>query len=353
MTTIKSNLLILLILPWIAIAGDLKGKYKKERSIHKSYTVSNNAALDIENKYGNVFVTTWDQNTTEIDVVIKVGGDNEKKVNAKFNAIDVAFSATQAHVSAVTKIGDIASGSNSNIQIQINYTVKIPKKGTVKIENQYGGIQTGKIYGKAVLNCQYGDLNADELNANGNSIRLQYCGSAKVNSMGSGNVVVQYSQFHLGRGTSLQLDADYSGIVINDVKNLSFSSDYGEVKIENAGAITGKGDYSSLKLGRVNELLNLTAEYGDIIVETFDKKVRNIAINSSYTNILLGFYEEYPFDFELSTEYAGVFGTAGFKFTEKIQKNNNNYYKGYYKNSGENKVYIKSEYGNIQFMKDK
>ena len=339
-------LLVLFILPAFVMAGELKGKYKKEKAIRKSYSVNNNAALDIDNKYGNVFVTTWDQNTTEIDVVIRVAGDDEKQVTARINSIDVAFSATKALVAATTKIGNVSC--SGNISMEINYTVKIPKKGTIEVKNQYGGIQTGKIYGRTVLNCQYGDVNIDELNATNNLLKFQYCGSVRINFMKGANATVQYSQFRLGKASALQIKGQYSGIEIADVDDLNYSADYGHINARNAGKVTGKSTYSSIKFGRISQLLNLTTEYGDIKIDMFDPSTRNIAINSAYTGISLGFADDYPFDFEIQADYADVSGTNGFKYSLKNEKDNSRLYKGYYKSTGINKLFIKSDYGHIK-----
>lgn len=350
MASVKFNyLLILFVLPSLMYGGEISGKYKKERTISKSYSVSSTCVLDVNNRYGNVFVTTWDQNTTEIDVLIRVGGDNEKQVMARFNSIDVAFTATNLLVSAVTKIGNMYS--RGNISMEINYTVKIPKKGLVKINNEYGSIKAGKIYGKADIKCQYGDINIEELHADNNSLKMEYCGNARINYMRSGYVDAQYSQFNCSKVNKLSLKGQYTGIYINDADDINYKSEYGDVNIRNAGRVVGKAEYTNTRYGRINELLNLTTSYGDVKVEAVNSTARNITLNSSYTGISIGLDDSYPFDFELHGEYTGINGLGGAKLTQKTEKDFKSYYKGYFRNSGVNKIYIKSEYGNINLNK--
>ncbi|OYQ45559.1 hypothetical protein CHU92_01900 [Flavobacterium cyanobacteriorum] len=344
-------MLLLLLLPALASAVELKGKYKKEKNIRKSYQVNSNAALDINNKYGTVYVATWDQNITEIDITIKVAGDDEKQVTQRINSIDVSFSATKALVTAVTKIGNLTC--NSNISMEINYTIKIPKKGSINLDNEYGGIQAGKIYGKADINCQYGDVGIDELHNDVNLLKIQYCGNSKINFAKAATINAKYSGLRVGKSNNVEFKGEYSNLSGEDINTIQYTSDYGEIKIKSAGVVTGKGDYNTIRFGRIYNTLNLTTNYGDIKIELIDKTTRNIAINANYTGISLGFDDSYPFDFELTTEYSDITGTEGFKFTTKKDKEygSGGYYKGYHKNSGSNKLFIKSKYGHIQLVK--
>lgn len=338
--------LILFLMPSLLFAGEIKGKYKREKTIKKAYAVNSNAMLDVNNKYGSIFVTTWDQNTTEIDVVITVAGNNESQVTKRFNDTDVAFSATKALVTAKTKVGS----SGGNVSMEINYTIKIPKKGNIKLNNQYGNIRTGQVFGTADIDCQYGNLTVENLNSSSNKLKLAYCGAAKGTYIKSANINAQYSHLNLGKVDDLQLATEYTVTVINDVEKVTYRAEYGEINFRNAGNITGSSGYTTTRFGRLSGVLNLSCSYGDIKVESVDKSVRNIAITSEYTGIAIGLDESYPFDFEINTQYTGLRGTGGFKFTQKQEKNNHGYYKGYYSASGKNKLYIASQYGNINFM---
>lgn len=350
MKTIRCNLLmLLLVLPCIAMAGDgIKGKFTKEKKIIKAYLVNDNCGLDINNKFGSIYVTTWDENKTAIDVVITVSGNNEDRVNKKLAGINVDFSAMKSLVSARTTIDN----SNGNgVSLEINYTVKIPKKGSIDLKNQYGSIITGKIYGKALIDCQYGDVNIDELNADGNTIMLQYSGTSKINYMRSGDVNVQYSTFSLGKAGTLKLHGQYTGMSIDEVQDLNYRTEYGDLNVRKTGKVSGSGDYSALRFGQVNGIFNATCNYGDVRIGSLDKSVKNVAINVSYTNVSVRYDENYAFDFEYRLEYGDLSGIGGLKFTEKNVRDTSASYKGYYRSSGVNRMFIRSEYGNISLNK--
>ena len=57
----------------------------KQKNIKKTYSVNSNAGIDIDNKYGNISISTWDEDKIDIDITIKVNGPNENWVNEKQN----------------------------------------------------------------------------------------------------------------------------------------------------------------------------------------------------------------------------------------------------------------------------
>lgn len=347
MKTMRFKLLLfLLILPGLAMAGDIKkGKYTKEKKIHKAYIVQPTAALQIANKFGNVYVTTWDEDKTDIDIVITVSGNNEEKVNKRLESIDVAIEAFTTRVSAVTKIG---GGSYNNISMEINYTIKIPKKGSIDINNQYGGITTGIINGKAEIHCEYGRINLDQLNNVENNIKLQYSPNGNINYVNKANIYAEYSDFLLKKANNIWLKSAYTHSNFNDLGEINLNGEYGSFKVKNIEKLTGKCDYLNPTIGTVRSSLNISLNYGNIQIDNITAGTKNVTINSSYGQVDVNTASDYSFDFEFSLEYGALNGGSGLTFTEKKEKDFDIYYKGYYRKSGVNKMFIKAEYGNIK-----
>lgn len=350
MKTLTYNIVALLLLfPCIAMAGDgLKGKYTKEKKITKAYYVNADAGLNVDNQFGSIYVTTWDEDKTQIDVVIKVSGNNEEKVDKKLASIDVDIEALKSMVSAKTRLGNV--GGNG-LTFEINYTVRIPKKGSIDLKNQYGAIITGKIFGKSRIDCQYGDVNIDELHNDVNNIILQYSGSGKANYIKSCDINAQYSGVNIGKAGNIKLKAQYTGTNIGEVSNIEYKTEYGDLVVGSSKNVTGAGDYSELKFGEVSGNFNATCNYGEVRINGLSASAKNVAINATYTNIVINYREGYAFDFEFHLEYGNLRGAGAFKFTEKIDKDNKAHYKGYNGRAGANRMYINSEYGDINLGK--
>ena len=70
------NILILFILiPFLGFSND-ETVISKQKNIKKTYIVNSNAGITIENKYGNISVSTWDEDKIDLDITIKVTGGN-------------------------------------------------------------------------------------------------------------------------------------------------------------------------------------------------------------------------------------------------------------------------------------
>ncbi|WP_330444403.1 hypothetical protein [Flavobacterium sp. C4GT6] len=342
MKTLPLKLLaFLLLIPFGMNAGQVKGKYTKEKKIQKVYLVNPDAGLEVGNQYGNIYVTTWDESKTSIDVVIKVSGNNEDQVNKRINGIDVKLNATKGLVACKTEI----SSSNSRTNIEINYTIKIPKNGNIILHNQYGNIVLGDIKGHSELKCQYGNIQANQLNHV--SAKLQYCNSSTISTMANGEIKAEYSRLTINKCNNLEIKTAYTDYTIDEVNNIAFNSEYGDLKIKQATNIEGKGEYIGMRFGTIRGAMNLSASYGNIDIQNIENNAKNIYINCAYTNVDINFNENYAYNFEFDLQYGNLRGSNGLNFTEKNVRNTSANYKGYSKKNGGNKVYIESQYGNI------
>lgn len=341
-------LLIFFMLPGILMAEGIKGKYIKEKKINKAFIVNPDAMTSIGNKYGNVYVTTWDENKTEIDVVITVAGNNEEQVNKRINSIDIIFNATTGKVSAVTQFG---ASSNSKTNMDINYTVKIPRRGSISVANQYGGISLGSINGSTYIDSQYGTFSAGDLNSEDNVIALQYSDGSNINYIAKGYFNAQYSGLNIKKSNQLNIKASYTDVKVSEVGNITYSLDYGDMKIGSANIVLGTGDYTGLRFGTIATELFIKTDYSDIKVDNIEKSVKKVTINSTYTNVELNLNDNFIYDFEFTLSYGNLSGVGGLTFTEKKDKNNDAYYKGYYKSNGGARMIIKTDYGNIKLGK--
>jgi hypothetical protein len=345
MKTILYKILILtLLLPGVVLAGTGKGKYTKEKKISKAFAVNSNAGTTISNRYGSVYITTWDESRTEIDVTVKVSGNDEDDVIKRLSGINIEFSGTKASVVAKTMI-DNFRGKNTNLEV--NYTVKIPKNGTLGVANQYGAIRLGKIYGDINLSCQYGEVSIDELNGDSNTLKIQYCDNGKINYCKNADITAQYSDFYLTRAGNLHLNSQYSDVSITAVGSLDYKCQYADLNVRAASRLIGSGSYSDLSFGTIDELLNITTSYGDLTISKLGKQVKNVTIVNTYADVRINFDPEIAFDFEITGSYSDVSGLANFKVTEKIEKSSTASYKGYYRSSGAGRLYIKSQYGDV------
>jgi hypothetical protein len=344
--------ILFLMFPILGFSLIYELPFVKQKKINKAYFVNPDAGINIDNSYGNITISTWDENKIELDILIKVSGNNEKWVNKRIDDIDVKLDAFTNLVTAKTIIGesDFYNNGNNN-SMEINYNIKIPRGGSIKLINKYGNIFSSDIYGNSDINCKYGKIILSKMIGNNTKIEIGYCPKSVIEYIKTGNISAKYSELSIIDAGNLNLNSDYTDVNIGNCQNLIYDSDYGKLKIEKSLNIKGSGDYMSLIIGEIFSNLKIDTSYSKIIVESISEKANNIFIESEFSEIKIGYNIDFVFDFDLSNKYGNIKTENDLDFNNKEITNNSKQYNGFYKKKGINKVKISSSYGNFSLLK--
>ena len=356
----KYTTLLLIAIPMVLSAhdGKPKGKYTKEKTIKKEFNVNSDALLKVKNSYGNLNITSWNEDRILIEVHIKTYGNNEDKVRRKLDEIRVDFENSSSMVSARTIFSDRGSSwgwnwGKTNVNMQVNYTIKLPVKSSVHLNNDYGSIILDRIDGHAKINCDYGRLEIGELHGRNNELNFDYTSKSEIEYMNSGSIKADYSGFTIGKANDITLDADYTNSTIKKMKNLKYDCDYGKLEVMEAGNITGNGDYINVDLGTIHGDVQIDADYGSVKIDEMASDGGDVAIESDYTGIKIGYDPQYHFNFEIDLEYGGFGGKDGLEISVSREKSTSKYYKGFYgSQDSSNTISINSDYGSVTFSKN-
>lgn len=230
------------------------------KNYSKTYTVDANDVLAIENRYGSVVVNTWNKNEIKVDVQIKVSSSSDSETQKILDNVTISDDKSGNSVSFKTNIGQPnnswiswMSGGHSGRKIQIDYTVYMPAKNDLVIDNRYGSIVLPDLQGKVTINSAYGSFTAKSL-TNESAIKVKY-GNADIEGLGSSALDVSYGSLRLGSVDKLEANVSYSGADIG--------------KIKTSGAI-------NIRYG------------GGLKITDLEKTVKNLAVNASYTGVSVG-----------------------------------------------------------------
>lgn len=359
MKSIYKITFLLLLFPFITNANTGDKKHEKSKTIKKEYSVNSNAKLDIDNKYGDLNITTWDKNRVEIQVIITVKGDDLDEVEDKLNSIKIEFNASSSLVQAETIFGEKKSnwswfGRSKNTNYKINYIVKMPKTNSVDLDNDYGSIYLGNLSGKAAINCDYGKISIGELSASNNNINLDYCSSSSIAFMKSGDINIDYSKLTIDNSENIKLNADYSTIKFVKAGSIDYNLDYGSITVNDVESIIGNSDYVSLRFGTVRKKLVVDTDYGSLTIKNLIKGFDNVEITGQYTGIKIGVESENSFNFEIDLQYSGFKRDDDkIEFFKSISKSTKKYYEGKYgKGKTNSTLNVNSQYGSVRIQEN-
>jgi hypothetical protein len=341
-------LLLLFLLPFLGFSNGGEFAHSKQKNIKKTYYVNSNAEIKIDNSYGSITILTWDEDKIDIDIAIKVSGNSENWVSQRLNDIDVDITALKSQISATTVITQLNAKGNSNNKFEINYVVKIPKNGSVNLNNKYGNITMTDLLSSAIIHCKYGKITLGKLNSIDNNIQIEYCTNSSIESINSGIVTAKYSDLQIEKVNKLDLISDYTDTIIQDANSVNYTSKYGSIIIQNSKTLLGSGNYLKLKFGTITGLLQLETKYSDLSIGSL--RANDTEINSSYTKMSIGFLQSFPFDFDVSVKYANFNSNGNLTVNSKEETNNTKKISGYNSKKGINKIKINSNYGNIALI---
>lgn len=363
MKTIIYKLLLLFALsPALAFCSngtekEFSGRHTKEKKVSKKFNVSPKALLSIDNSYGNVDISTWDQNVVSIEVFIKTNGNDEEKVKQKLDDIRIEFNQTANGVSAETHFSREDKsfwsglfGSDSQVNMEINYVIKAPVTNNVDISNDYGSIFIDKLRGNAEISCDYGRIDIGELHGANNVIGFDYSRNSHFGFINKAVINADYSDFTVDEANIIELQADYAKSHFKKVEALSFSCDYGSLTVDKLKKIVGNGDYLSTHIGQLFQSADLNLDYGNLEIDKVIEGAGDIEISTDYAGIKIGYAKSHPFRFTVNTSYGNVNGLDNLQVTRKNQSNTEKSFSGYnLKESASGNIRINSNYAGITF----
>ena len=295
-------------------------KFKKQKSYTKSYNVSSNDKISLENQFGEMKLITWDKNEVKVDVSITGSSDDETRAQKIVDRISIQDEKNSSGVSFKTKMANQDKDWNDkddknyhhNEGMKINYTVYLPSSNPLYVKNQFGAMIIPDYRGEATIESQFGSLTTGKI-TNNKKISVGF-GHADIGQVNNGKIDIQYSKGNINKLVgdvdakfqfcgaikimvdndikSLDIDNSYSTLYLDLNKNLSasynISTSFGSFKNKSDFKIDGgndeskKRDYSTSRYsgssGSGASKVNVKSSFGSVIaghdlqVDTSKKK---------------------------------------------------------------------------------
>jgi hypothetical protein len=308
------------------------GVDEKVKTYSKTYAVDANDKLEVTNKFGKVTVNTWNKNEIKVDVQIKSIAGDDRTAQKMIDAISISDSKDGNVVSFRTNFGGSGDGNsiwnlfnnrNDHHKAEVNYTIYMPSKIGLEIDNRYGATEIPDFDGKVEINSAYGSFVGKALTHAGNEIKVKY-GSASIESLNSCDLDVGYGSLNLGSVDKLNADVSYS----------------------------------SVKIGKIKGSAEINARYaGGVQIDELDKNFTSFSANASYSSVKIGVSNATNADFDVTVKYGGFdYNDLPVTITQKSPSDSErgfhptqNYKGRIGKGSSDRTISIRSTYGGVKF----
>lgn len=295
-------------------------KKQLTKEIHESFEVNPDALLGIQNKYGNITITTWNRNTIAVDVLIKVKTSSDSKGQTFLEGVKVDFSSTKSKVGMKTVYPDQENSSwwsswwnnSNNIDFEVYYTIKAPEGISTNLVNKYGTISQASIGGSSKVTNKYGDILFDNVGGNV-TLNLGY-GKAKITKARNVEVEIKNSTLSIGTCGDIRMTSKYSNFNFGNCGDMYLDSKYDEFTIGSAGKIVNDGKFDDFKIGEA-ESLNIDTKNTTVVIEKLSRGCKGdtkhgsiqvkstgpdfeyISIDSKYTDYKFGIDSDFYLKF--------------------------------------------------------
>lgn len=265
------------------------------KKIEKTLEMTNAGELQLNNKYGNIIVNGWKQNSIEITIDIKV--TNKKKDNAKslLDRINPEFKTAGDYISITSEISDKNKSLFSRYfnkvnpidldksNVEINYTISLPINAEIEVTNKFGDVILKNWNGKLKANVQHGDLWINEEITNAN-IDMKF-GKLRTKSVDYASISLKNGSIDIEKSKDLILKTSGSTIQIDAVSDLDLASSKDEITIEHAGKIHGELSFSNVQINSLESDINLIMKVAELRVSKINKPDAMVTINQESSEI--------------------------------------------------------------------
>jgi hypothetical protein len=328
------------------------------KKYHKEYTAGVNTTLDINNKYGDVVVDTWDKDQVVIDVKVTVDMPNKERAQKMLDYIDVQFDQSGNDISAKTVIDNKFNftgwGSGSR-KFSIDYSIKMPSVTALTLSNKYGNTDLDDINGLVNLDIKYGNLTASKLTRGNvkplNTLNLAY-GKGSIDDAGWLDLTIRYcGSMDITKCQALLLDSKYSKLSIGESSSVVGESKYDNIKIDNINNLVIDNGYTGVSIGTLSKKLDYNGSYGSLSVDRVPVGFESINVETRYMGVKIGIDESADYKLDAKVSYGGLkYNEDNFKNQKRIIGNNSTEVSGVVgkEESPEGKVHIVASYGSVR-----
>ncbi|MBK9389176.1 MAG: hypothetical protein IPN68_02920 [Bacteroidetes bacterium] len=342
----------LLFFPLITMAEEAVKEF------HKEYTPGPNTTLEINNRYGDVVIASWDNNQIVIDVKVTVELPSKEKAEKLISFIDVQFTEDGNLILARTVIDDKFSftgwGGESK-KFSIDYNVKMPSKTALKLANRYGNTKINELAGLVNLDIKYGNITAGKLTRGNekpwNSLNLAY-GKGSIEETGWLALNIRYTgNMEINKSTAILLDSRYSKLALGETSSVVGESKYDNIKIQRIRNLDLDNGYSDVNVGTLATKLRYEGSYGSFSIESIPADFESVDVAVRYMGVKLGIADNASYELDGHVRYGGLkYNEDNFKFNRRIVENNSTEISGVIgkEDSPKAKVKIDASYGTVR-----
>ncbi|HLN19753.1 MAG TPA: hypothetical protein VK213_01600 [Bacteroidales bacterium] len=347
------------LLPVILLSLSLSAQ-EVTKEYHEEYNAGAATTLQINNRYGDVIIDSWDNDQVVVDVKVTLELPDRERAEKLLQYISVEFTQNGDVISAKTVIDDkfnFSGWGGGNKRFSIDYSVRMPVKSSLSLTNKYGNANVDELKGLAEFDIKYGNITIGKLTRGNekplNRLSIAY-GKGSIDEAGWIDLMVRYSSgLDITSGQAFLLDSKYSKVNIGEVSSVVGESKYDNLTIDNINNLVLENGYTEVKIGTLNKKLDYNGSYGSFTVNSVPSGFESIDLNTRYMGVNLGIEENADYNLEARVSYGGLkYNEENFINKRRIIENNTREIQGVVGKNENPEAYVNvtASYGSVRLF---
>ena len=346
----------------LGLSHEMKKFYTKE------FNVSSNDRVNIDNRYGKIEVKIWQKQSVKIDVNVIVKASSQSKAEEKHDEIKIYIDKSGNGVSGRTEIESSNQSwwsswwnSDTNVKLEINYTVYMPDNQETSLENKYGNIYLPDLKAKSSIVLKYGNLQASNISGD-LMLDLAY-GKATASQLKNLTTTIAYSDLRFTAADALVITSKYSKVNVDQLKRLVSTSKYDSYRVLSVDHLTMTGAYDDIEIGNVNHAtmtlkytgldidqlggsMTTDLSYGSMTIQSLKPSFKKLIASTSYAPIKI--HNSVPSKIDINGKYFDASLGSDFVASNRVVDGSSKVIQGY-KGSDRTgaSITISSKYGDV------
>jgi len=342
-------ILLSLIYFWLFSESSGAQDYREEKKISKAFKISASGTLELSNKYGSIYISTWDKDSVKIDLDFVIAEKNENRFNKTKSSVSFDFSGNELYRSVKTQYSNGYSGifkdikeatnllASSEEQTHVDYYISIPDYINLKIENKYGNIILPSLQGDVNISLANGNFQCRELHGNA-QLELSF-GNAIIKQIEQGHISLNFMETRISEAHNITLESKSSDVSIDNVNLIKLDARRGELEIKKLNYIFGEANFCEMSFSDVETEVSLNLKYGIIKRMQCGVDFKNIKISAQNADVNISLPEDVAFSIQSNYLKANINSLKDIKWQEPnfIDDKGTQSKKGHYKSESSKK----------------
>lgn len=261
----------------------------KTRTVNEVYQVNSEQLISLDNRFGELKVTSWDKPEVSVNITITVKNNSEKRAQQLFDKIKIDIVENDKTLDIETLIGKDnknikinAKGSNT---LSIDYDIKVPSTNRLRVSNSFGPLIINKMIADVKARVNFGSATIGELNGQNNDLRFNFSDPVIISFINRGKIRLEHSKLELIRSNDLALTSDMSSSKIDRLKKGVINLKFGSSEINETAELVLNSQMSSVKIKKLHTKARMDMKYGSLAIAEVSKAIEKIDIDSEFSPI--------------------------------------------------------------------